>query len=344
MQALLYAAPGRLEWAEAEDPTIRSPHAAIVRPIASAFCDLDRRIRAGSTPFKPGFAIGHEAVGEVIEVGAEVRTVQRGDVVSIPWKIACGQCAQCLYGRSIACTDVPKHACYGVPAGGNWGGLFSELVDVPFADAMLVPVPAGLDPAAVAAASDNLTDAWVATSRPLASRKDARVLVVGGTESIGILATQFARAAGAAEVTYLDVDDARKTLAERSGARIFDGPAEALHEKFDVTIAATRDHEMFRSGLLALAPGGHCSCIGIIFDDPKIPLFQMYMRDVTLSVGLCGVRPHIPKVMDLVAGGQCDPLSLTTVVSCEEAPDALAAHLAKVVMVRPRITTTATRH
>lgn len=338
MRELIYAAPNKLEWREAPEPTITDSRQALVRPIASAFCDLDRRIRAGLTPFPAGFAIGHEAVGEVIEVGSSVTGVRRGDLVSIPWKIACGQCGQCQFGRTSACSAVRKHASYGTPVGGQWGGLFSELVNVPFADAMLVPLPKGVNPAAVSSVSDNLTDAWVAARRPMAaSRKDARVLVVGGTESLGVLATQLSVAAGAAEVTYYDSDAARNEMAAKAGARIHHGEESQLHEQFDFTISATRDPEKLRAALLALAPGGHCSCIGIIFDDPKIPLFSMYLRDVTFSVGLCSVRPHMPKVLDLVATGQCDPMSLTTVVSTEEAPDALVAHAGKVVVVRPRL-------
>ncbi|WP_255251400.1 zinc-binding dehydrogenase [Pseudomonas indica] len=263
--------------------------------------------------------------------------MRRGDLVSVPWKIACGECPQCHAGRATACTSVPRHAAYGVPAGGHWGGLFSEVVHVPFADAMLVPLPPGLNPLAVASASDNLTDAWVATSRPIATRRDARVLVVGGTESLGVLAVQMAVAAGAASVDYLDDSDYRRDLALRSGANVELG--QTLDERYDVVVSATRDPQALHRGLLALAPGGHCSCIGIIFDDPTIPLFGMYLRDVTLSVGVCNVRPHIPKVFDLVGSGRCNPLLVSpTVVTCEEATEALVQPLAKCIVVRERIT------
>ncbi|MDH0893375.1 MULTISPECIES: alcohol dehydrogenase catalytic domain-containing protein [unclassified Pseudomonas] len=337
MQELIVRGPGQLAWVEKPAPALAGPGSALVRPIASASCDLDRRLIAGATPFKPPFALGHECVAEVLEVGEEVTGVRRGDLVSVPWKIACGNCRQCLAGRATACTAVPRHAAYGVPAGGHWGGLFSEVVLVPFADAMLVPLPPGLNPLAVASASDNLTDAWVAASRPIAAREEARVLVVGGTESLGVLAVQMAVAAGAASVDYLDDSDYRRELALRSGANV--EQAGALDEGYDVVVSATRDPQALHRGLLALAPGGHCSCIGIIFEDPKIPLFGMYLRDVTLSVGACNVRPHIPKVFELVGGGHCDPLLVSpTVVGCEEATKALVQPLAKCIVVRERIT------
>ena len=337
MQELRVLSAGSLDWVDAPSPRLSGPGGALVRPIASASCDLDRRLIAGVTPFKPPFALGHECVAEVLEVSDEVKSVRRGDLVSVPWKIACGQCRQCLAGRATACTAVPRHAAYGVPAGGHWGGLFSEVVEVPFADAMLVPLPPGLNPLAVASASDNLTDAWVAASRPIAARDEARVLVVGGTESLGVLAVQMAVAAGAGSVDYLDDSHYRRALALRSGANV--EPGETLDESYDVVISATRDPQALHRGLLALAPGGHCSCIGIIFEDPRIPLFGMYLRDVTLSVGVCNVRPHIPTVFDLVGSGRCDPLLVSpTVVSCEDAPEALVAPQAKCIVVRDRIT------
>lgn len=337
MNELVYASPGQLEWAEAPDPRINHPGQALVRPIASAFCDLDRRILSGLTPFKPRFAIGHEAVAEVVEVGSEVQKFRVGDVVSVPWKISCGQCSACRSGRTMACSAVPKLACYGATIGGAYGGLFSDLVNVPFADAMLVHVPAGVSPASVAAASDNLTDAWVSVSKPLMTRSDARVLVVGGTESLGLLATQMAVAAGAAEVAYLDADPERRAKAAMAGASVHEGKPEDLHEQFDVSISATREESMMRTALLGLTNGGHCSCIGIMFEDPRLPLFQMYMRDVTMSVGFCSVRPYMPTVLELVRDKRCDPLSVTTIVQTEEAPAALALNSGKVVVVRPRL-------
>jgi len=319
MKELIVKGPGQLAWVEAPEPQLVSPVSALVRPIASASCDLDRRLIAGTTPFKPPFALGHECVAEVLEVGSAVQSVRRGDLVSVPWKIACGTCAQCLAGRSSACTAVPRMAAYGVPAGGHWGGLFSELVQVPFADAMLVPLPAGLDPVAVSSASDNLTDAWVAASRPLATRRDARVLVVGGTESLGVLAVQMARAAGAGSVDYLDEHPLRQQLAARSGAGVDLGGRD-LDRSYDLVISATRDHQALRRGLLALAPG-------------------MYLRDVTFSVGACSVQQHIPKVLDLVHSGCCDPLLVNPqVVGWEEAPQALIQPLTKCIVVRERIT------
>src|SRR6478735_1046358 len=113
----------------------------------------------------PPFPLGHECVAEVVEVGDAVSAVAPGDRVSVPFQISCGSCGACLRGRSANCTEVDFMATYGFgPAVARWGGFLSDLVAVPFADHMLVPLPAGLEAAAVASASDNISDAWRAVA------------------------------------------------------------------------------------------------------------------------------------------------------------------------------------
>ena len=140
-----------------------------MRPIAVATCDLDSLIVTGTSPFQPPFPLGHECVAEVIEAGDAVTSVAAGRLVSVPFQISCGSCDACLAGRTSNCSRVPFMSTYGFgPAVERWGGFLSDLVEVPFAEHMLVPVPEGLEPSAVASASDNLSDAWRAVGPALA--------------------------------------------------------------------------------------------------------------------------------------------------------------------------------
>lgn len=117
--------------------------------MAATSCDVDSMILAGQGFIDPPFALGDECVAKVVETGDAVTTVTPGDLVVVPWSINCGTCDHCRAGLTAHGTAVPHMAMYGAPVGGSWSSLFSDLVRVPWADAMLVPLPAGLDPVGV---------------------------------------------------------------------------------------------------------------------------------------------------------------------------------------------------
>lgn len=339
MQALVYTGPNSLEWQERPDPRINGASEAIVRPIASAPCDLDRAIIAGKTPLFPPFDIGHECVAEVIEVGSGAKLTKRGDVVVVPWSIHCGECGRCRRGLTASCERVAPRAMYGTQLGGDFGGLFSELVHVPHADAMLVPVPADVDPVQVAAASDNLTDAWMAASRPLALHPGAAALVVGGAGGIGLYCVQAALAAGASKVTYVDRNEERLALAQRLGAEPLLRDEARLPEHLVVVDASAHPTELARA-LRAVAPGGMCVSVGVYFMDVPFPMLDMYANDVTFRIGRPSVGPEIARVLSLVREQKLRPELVTQrVARVEDAIEVLTSRAMKPVITRERITT-----
>src|SRR3954464_14174032 len=218
MRELTYVARRTVEWREGPDPVLESDRDAIVAPVASTSCDVDWAIRAGPGPIPPPFAIGHEGVARVVEVGDAISHVSPGDLVVVPWAVSCGDCDRCRAGLTAHCTSVPHMAMFGAPIGGSWGGLFSDLVRVPWAEAMLVPLPAGLDPVAMASASDNWSLAWRLVAPHLQARPGARVLVVA-RGSIGLYVCDIARALGASDVLYVDPDAEHRKIATSYGAR-----------------------------------------------------------------------------------------------------------------------------
>src|SRR5215204_3923113 len=162
MQQLMFEAAGEYVWRDAPDPEITAPEQAIVRPVAVACCDLDVAVAEGRLPMPPGHAVGHEGVAEIVAVGDSVREMKVGDRVIVPFQISCGTCGACRRGVTGSCAALPLMAMYGMAplAGLDGGGFMSDLVVVPFADAMLLPVPAGVDPVAIASLSDNIPDGW----------------------------------------------------------------------------------------------------------------------------------------------------------------------------------------
>jgi threonine dehydrogenase-like Zn-dependent dehydrogenase len=327
MQQLTYTAPESLEWREAPEPELSSDHGALVRPLAVATCDLDAFIVQGTSPFPPPFPIGHECVAEVVEVGDAVTSVEPGRRVSVPFQISCGECAPCRRGRTGNCSEVGFMATYGFgPAVEQWGGFLSDLVSVPYADHMLVPVPEGLEPAAVASASDNISDAWRAVGPMLAEEPGAPVLVIGGAGpgSIGLYAAGIAVALGAESVLYVDADPDRRATAGELGAETLAELPKRLGP-FPITVDASAIPDGLALALRSTAADGVCTSTAIYFADvPALPLLEMYTKCITFKTGRAHVRAAMPNVLDLAAAGRLHPERVTTkVVPWADASDAL---------------------
>jgi len=338
VRALHFLDVGELAWRDTPDLHVVGDLEAIVRPVASTTCDLDRRIITGLVSFGSDFPLGHECVAEVVEVGDRVTTFVPGDVVVVPWHISCGVCAACRRGLSAACSSTPGMSGYGVPIAGAWVGLFSEQVRVPFADGMLTPVPPGVDPAFAASASDNLTEAYIAVSRGLAKHPGAPVLVTSSLPSLGLFAVDQALAAGAGSVDFVDASEQRRDVARALGADVHpEIVPDRDYWKYPVVIGVARESEMLAEAVRCLAPGGHLSNAAMFFADTPLPLWEMYKRDVTFSMGTASVKPHVPAVLELIRSGQIHPDRVMTTHDWETAPQALLEPDLKPVMVRPRI-------
>src|SRR5271166_739184 len=288
MQQLTYTARNTLQWREAAEPTLTSDRAALVRPVAVATCDLDALIITGGSPFPPPFPIGHECVAEVVEVGDAVEGLDAGGLVSVPFQISCGACQACRGGRSGNCTEVPFMSTYGFgPAVETWGGFLSDLVCVPYAEHMLVPVPPGVQPAAVASASDNLSDAWRAVGPALAEEPAADVLVVGGAGagSIGLYAAALAVALGSRSVLYVDADASRRQMASDLGAQTLAETPRRVGP-YPITVDSSGHPDGIGLALRSTAPDGVCTSTAIYFGEPPaLPLLEMYTKGITFRTG-----------------------------------------------------------
>ncbi|GGO99434.1 alcohol dehydrogenase [Wenjunlia tyrosinilytica] len=326
MRSLTVVGPSRVEWREAPSPELQEDTDVLVRPIASATCDLDRRLVLGDSPFKPPYALGHEAVGEVVATGDAPCGLRPGDRVVIPWHISCGTCAEC--GRSMpgACRSVHRLASYGNTAGGHWGGLFDELVRVPWGARNLVALPPDVDPVVAAFCSDSLVDAYRTVSPPLAAQPGATVLVVGGTASLGLLTVLSAVALAATEVFYVDRNPRSVQTAARLGATamLITSYSEPVSGVFDLTVDASADTEGLRRALKSTRPGGTCVSRSVYFTEPALPYLDLYASGVTLVTGPPHATPHMPEVLRLLSSGALDPRPvLAGPYSYDEAPEVL---------------------
>lgn len=340
MRALVARPGGRLVFHDVSVPPPPGPTGAVVRPVAMATCDMDRPLALGTTPFPLPLRLGHECVAEVLVVGSEVATVRAGDRVVVPFQISCGQCAACRAGLTGNCAAVPPISMYGFGVGGgHWGGVLSEQLAVPFADAMLVGLPPGIDPVAVASVADTVCDGYrhVAPHLPalLARDPDTEVLIVAGigrrpvfSPSSPLYAGQVARALGARRVTLVDSRVGVRAHAERLGLHALPPDELRRHPPASLTLDMSASRRGLFTALANTAPDGICSCAGVLHRSVRIPAGLMFARNATLHLGRAHTRTLIPAVLDLITQGQFRPQEVTTAIApFDDAPAALREHV-----------------
>lgn len=148
-RGVTYQGPGRVEVSEIDSPQLalgsrRCDHGVILKVVATNICGSDQHMVRGRTTAPIGLVLGHEITGEVIEVGRDVEFVSVGDLVSVPFNIACGRCRNCKAGQTGICLNVnPARpgAAYGYVDMGGWVGGQAEYVMVPYADFNLLKFP-----------------------------------------------------------------------------------------------------------------------------------------------------------------------------------------------------------
>lgn len=339
MRALSLAPGARFSWRRVAAPPLPQPRGALVHPIAVATCDIDRAIGLGGAPFPLPFHFGHECVAEVVEVADGVTKLRPGDRVVVPFQISCGECGPCREGRSGNCASVPPISMYGFGlAGGHWGGAVSDLLAVPYAEAMLVPLPPGIDPATVASAADNLADAYFRVAPHLTGAErpgGEEILILGAlsakTEfsgSVPLYMGQIALALGARRVRFVDARPFLRDQAERLGIEALSPGELDRRELSPLTIEAGATPAGLDLAIKMTAEDGFCNCVGSLHTSSKIPTALMFGRNVTVRVGRTHAHGQIGPVLDLVAAGRIRPQEVTSVVAgLDEAPRALRDHV-----------------
>jgi alcohol dehydrogenase len=373
MRQLTFIKSRTLAWWDVPEPVLQSPREALIRPFIAARCDGDafflrhdftRAMRVGAAlhvidddfknartdVFQGPFPYGHECVAEVVKVGEDVRDHAVHDVVILPWSVSCGACGRCAHGLTSHCEQRNTQlAAYGFGAAiGGYGGMVSDLVRVPYADAMLVPVPKTVDPLAVASASDNMPDGYRAVAPQLAARPGAPVLVVGGAaKSIGLYAAGIAVALGSARVDYLDTNRERLEMAQQLGANPIEVKASAawfrngqppLAEGYPISVDASGTTRGLQFALAALAKGGVCTaCAFYLRQGTPLPLWKMYMKSATLHVGVSHPRAHLPALLSLIERGAFDPRRVKPLLGSWDSADRILLESAtKVIVQRER--------
>ena len=316
MKALVYHGPGQSSWDTVDDPTIKDPTDIVVRIDSSTICGTDLHILKGDVPeTTPGTVLGHEAVGTVQEIGANVSTVDVGDRVLLSCVSSCGRCRFCKEGRFGQCQG-----------GGGWifghliDGLQAEYARVPFADNSVYKVPEGLSDEQVLFLADILPTAYeVGVLNGMVSPGD--VVAIVGAGPIGLAAILTATLYTPGRIIAIDLADSRLDSALRFGAdtTINNGREDACAQVMeltdglgaDVAFEAVGVPQTFELATELIRPCGRVANIGVHGTPVTLHLETLWIRDVTITTGLVDTYT-IPRLMKLVSSGRLDPTIFAT--------------------------------
>ena len=230
MKALVYHGKKKVSIDKVPDPKIQKQTDVIIKLTTTNICGSDLHMYEGRTDMKSGRILGHENMGEVVEVGSAVDTVKKGHIVSIPFNVGCGFCANCERGFSGACqtcadpTIMPgmSGAAYGFADMGPYEGGQAEYMRIPYADYNCLRLPADAEEKHrdYTMLSDIFPTGWHATR--LAALEPGQSIVIFGAGPVGLMAALSAKIQGASQIFVVDGKKDRLALAAQLGVTPID--------------------------------------------------------------------------------------------------------------------------
>ncbi len=361
MLAMNYRGPQRVRIDNMPMPEILHPEDVIVRVLRSCICGSDLHLYNGNVPdTRVGMTFGHEFVGEVVEVGADVQKLKVGNRVLVPFNIACGKCAFCkqeLYGNcheaNPQATAVGGIFGYSHTAGGYHGGQ-AEYVRVPYADVGPTIIPEGMDLDDAVMLTDVVPTGYQAAE--MGGIQPGDTVVVFGAGPIGIMAAKCSWLFGAGRVIVIDREDYRLEFAKNySNAEVYN--FESLEDPVvfikrttdslgaDVCIDAvgaeaagsamqtiTGRKLLLQAGsatalqwaINSVKKGGIVSVVGVYGPTGNlVPIGNVVNKGITIRANQASVKRLLPKLIKHVQNGVIDPKAMITHrIPLEEVSDA----------------------
>lgn len=313
MRAVVYAGPDQIALRDVPEPGLQASTDALVRVTLAGICGTDLHAVAGHFPgMTQGAVVGHEFVGDVIELGSAVTTLNVGDRVMSSDFTSCGRCGWCAQGDNWQCTHrefFGTGSAFGPPL----AGAQAEIVRVPWADSTLSRIPAGCSEEAAILVADNLATGWAAIERGRMQPGDIVAVLGGGT--VGQLTSLSAQAAGAAAVVLIEPTQARREFARANGAlavdpdsapdlirRLTDG------EGADLVVEAVGSSQVLATVFGLVKNRGHIVSVGA-HADPEwaIPLAECFKREITLGFAIGDSIRLRPQLLRMIGTGMLDP-------------------------------------
>jgi threonine dehydrogenase-like Zn-dependent dehydrogenase len=309
VRAAVFEGPGNIRVQTVPDPEVELSTDAVVQVTSAAICGSDLWSYRGYGSRTPGARIGHEFLGVVTDVGADVRTVRPGDLVVSPFTWSDGTCEYCLSGLTTSCVDG------GVFAEPGEDGAQGEAVRVPHADGTLVVVPPALrdaDPSVLLPLTDVLPTGHHA-ARSAGVRFGHRVVVIGDG-AVGLCAVLAARRLGAESVTVIGHHEQRLELARRLGATdVVRGGGEAAVERVmtltggaHAVLECVGAQAAMDTAIAVARDGATIGYVGVPHLVDGIDLSQLFNRNIGFAGGVAPARTYLPELMTEIALGNLD--------------------------------------
>jgi len=306
MRATTIHAPGDIRFEQVPDPEIQAPTDAIVRVVRGCICGSDLWPYRGEDDITPGSTIGHECIGEVVAVGADVKNFAPGDFVIVPFDHCDNTCAHCAAGMQAACVNV------GFTVSGQ-----GEFARVTQADGSLVATHGTPDDAmlpALLTLSDVMATGWHAAT--CARVRPGSTVVVVGDGAVGLCGVLAARQMGAERIISMSRHESRQQVAKTFGATdiVAERGREASERIKELTNGVGADSalecvgtlEAMETAVRSARPGSTVGYVGVPHG-MRAPVQFMFSRNIGMQGGMAPTRKYLPDLVELTTSGAIDP-------------------------------------
>jgi threonine dehydrogenase-like Zn-dependent dehydrogenase len=291
---------------EVPDPVVSRPTDAVVKVVAGCICGSDLWPYRGENPITPGDTIGHECIGVVEEVGAEVRSFKPGDFVVVPFDHCDNTCPHCRFGAQNACENL------GFTVSGQ-----AEYALVTQAEGSLVATGGTPDPGlipSVLTIADVMPTGWHAAVS--AGVREGGTAVVVGDGAVGLCGVLAASVMGAETIIAMSRHEPRQAVARKFGAThvVAERGEEGVAAVKDITGGVGADAVLECVGTdaamgtaFAIArPGSRVGFVGVPHG-VELPVRRMFQKNIGLAGGMAPTRRYMPELLELVLSGRIEP-------------------------------------
>jgi glutathione-independent formaldehyde dehydrogenase len=361
MKAVVYGGPRKIRVDQVPDAVIEKPTDVVVRLTTTNICGSDLHMYEGRTEVEEGTVLGHENLGQVIEVGSQVTQIKKGDLVCLPFNVACGYCKNCERGYTGFCLVAnPGNAgaAYGYSGMGPYRGGQAELLRVPWADfnCLKLPEDGFAKQNDYVMLSDIFPTGWHAVT--LSGLQPGESVVIYGCGPVGLMAAHSALIKGASAVYVVDRHPDRLRLAQKIGAiPVNDAKVDPVEHIKELTKGEGTDrgaecvgyqchdpagHEVPNATMNALVeivrPTGGIGVVGVFTpEDPKsrnrlakkgelaFDFGKFFEKGLTMGTGQTNVKRYNRHLCELIHRGRAQPSWIVShELTLDDAPRAYA--------------------